>query len=184
LTISFPVTWLDFTPSWCTRYGRKKLSKEAVPKSESCMRLCVKLNPYCKAVEWWTKAGGLCFECTRPSWMRRYKDASDLANPPHVFIEKLVNTCQSSPCKNGATCTQTEIPQRYECTCRLGYKGVNCETDINECAYHNGGCSHNCKNTNGSYHCSCPDPELNLALDNHSCIGEYSVILNKGRYVK
>ena len=56
-------------------------------------------------------------------------------------------------------------------------------TDINECAYHNGGCSHNCKNTNGSYHCSCPDPELSLALDNHSCIGEYSVILNKGRYV-
>ena len=56
-------------------------------------------------------------------------------------------------------------------------------TDINECAYHNGGCSHNCKNTNGSYHYSCPDPELSLALDNHSCIGEYPVILNKGRYV-
>ena len=88
-TISFPVTWLDFTPSWCTRYGRKKLSKESVPKSESCMRLCVKLNPYCKAVEWWTKAGGLCFECIQPSWMRRYRDPSDLANPPHVFIEKL-----------------------------------------------------------------------------------------------
>ena len=49
----------------------------------------MKLNPYCKAVEWWTKAGGLCFECTRPSWMSRYRDASDLANPPHVFIEKL-----------------------------------------------------------------------------------------------
>ena len=57
-------------------------------------------------------------------------------------------------------------------------------TDFNECAYHNGGCSHNCKNTNGSYHCSCPDPELSLALDNHSCIGEYPVILNKGGYVK
>lgn len=57
-------------------------------------------------------------------------------------------------------------------------------TDINECAYHNGGCSHKCKNTNGSYHCSCPDPELSLALDNHSCIGEYPVILTKGGYVK
>ena len=57
-------------------------------------------------------------------------------------------------------------------------------TDINECTNHNGGCSHNCKNTNGSYHCSCPDPELSLAQDNHSCIGEYPVILNKGRYVK
>ena len=88
LIISFPVTWLDFTPSWCTRYGRKKLSKEAVLKCDSCMRLCVKLNPYCKAVEWWTNAGGLCFECTRPSWMTQYRDSSDLANPPHVFIEK------------------------------------------------------------------------------------------------
>ena len=57
-------------------------------------------------------------------------------------------------------------------------------TDINECANHNGGCSHNCENTNGSYLCSCPDPELNLAPDNHSWIGEYPVILDKGRYVK
>ena len=40
-------------------------------------------------MEWWTKAGGLCFECIQPSWMRRYKDPSDLATPPHVFIEKL-----------------------------------------------------------------------------------------------
>ena len=46
----------------------------------------------------------------------------------HYF--SLVNTCQSSPCKNGATCTQTETPQRYKCTCRLGYKGVNCDTGI------------------------------------------------------
>ena len=28
--------------------------------------------------------------------------------------------------------------------------------DINECDVFNGGCSHFCTNTNGSYYCSCP----------------------------
>ena len=29
-------------------------------------------------------------------------------------------------------------------------------TDINECLTSNGGCSHNCTNTVGSYYCECP----------------------------
>ena len=28
--------------------------------------------------------------------------------------------------------------------------------DINECDVFNGGCSHYCNNTDGSYYCSCP----------------------------
>ncbi|CAH1238873.1 THBS4 [Branchiostoma lanceolatum] len=30
-----------------------------------------------------------------------------------------------------------------------------CQTDINECSSNNGGCDHNCVNTDGSYHCTC-----------------------------
>jgi len=33
----------------------------------------------------------------------------------------------------------------------------------------NGGCSHKCVNTAGGFKCKCPDPELNLALDNKTC---------------
>ena len=35
------------------------------------------------------------------------------------------------------------------------YLLLNTHADINECKLHNGGCDHNCTNTNGSYHCSC-----------------------------
>ncbi|XP_066302790.1 fibulin-1-like [Branchiostoma lanceolatum] len=30
-----------------------------------------------------------------------------------------------------------------------------CQTEINECQSNNGGCDHNCVNTDGSYHCTC-----------------------------
>ena len=46
--------------------------------------------------------------------------------------------------------------------------------DINECSMKNGGCSHDCTNTAGSYVCACPDTELSLADDKHTCEGEHS----------
>ncbi|CAH3173409.1 unnamed protein product [Porites lobata] len=58
----------------------------------------------------------------------------------------------------------------YTCTCKKGFtgNGKTC-TDIDECAVQNGGCSHDCENTPGSYECECPDAELSLAEDNHTC---------------
>ena len=44
--------------------------------------------------------------------------------------------------------------------------------DVNECEKQNGGCSHKCINSEGSYTCSCPDPELNLSPDRRTCIGK------------
>ena len=43
-------------------------------------------------------------------------------------------------------------------------------TDINECAESNGGCSHNCNNTEGSFECSCRDGYI-LDSDRKNCLG-------------
>lgn len=51
--------------------------------------------------------------------------------------------------------------------------------DVNECTKQNGGCSHKCTNMEGSYVCSCPDPELNLAPDLRTCVGK-KYVLNLG----
>ncbi|XP_068740086.1 neurogenic locus Notch protein-like isoform X3 [Montipora capricornis] len=60
-----------------------------------------------------------------------------------------------TPCQNGASCVNNNSD--YTCICKPGYKGKNCEQDINECLTRpcrNGG---TCKNLAGSYKCKCKD---------------------------
>ena len=40
-----------------------------------------------------------------------------------MFTE--INECESTPCLNGATCT--DDVNKYRCTCVAGYDGVMCE---------------------------------------------------------
>lgn len=44
--------------------------------------------------------------------------------------------------------------------------------DINECEYDKGGCSHECVNDVGGFHCTCPHP-LVLSDDKLNCRGEW-----------
>ncbi|XP_071804899.1 uncharacterized protein [Asterias amurensis] len=39
--------------------------------------------------------------------------------------------CNSSPCQNGATCTNTM--EGFDCACALGFNGTTCDTNINNC---------------------------------------------------
>ena len=50
----------------------------------------------------------------------------------HIFNKTLnvvlvdINECSSSPCSNGATCT--DAVNSYTCACVAGYTGTHCET--------------------------------------------------------
>ena len=54
----------------------------------------------------------------------------------------------------------------------LYFRSFHFIIDSNECNVLNGGCSHYCNNTDGSYYCSCPvGYEL---VDQELCKGKYS----------
>ena len=53
-----------------------------------------------------------------------------------VVIQCIIsNVCNPNPCKNGGTCNVIEISegqQDFDCECKSGFKGVNCEKDEKE----------------------------------------------------
>ena len=42
-----------------------------------------------------------------------------------LFIA-IINHCTSTPCQNGATCSN--LLNQYTCTCNADYAGTNCQT--------------------------------------------------------
>ena len=44
------------------------------------------------------------------------------------------SACSPNPCMNGGSCElNQDVDGGYECFCRNGYTGTDCETDIDEC---------------------------------------------------
>uniref|UniRef100_A0AAY4DEJ7 Zmp:0000001329 n=1 Tax=Denticeps clupeoides TaxID=299321 RepID=A0AAY4DEJ7_9TELE len=65
------------------------------------------------------------------------------------------NPCRINPCLNGGFCTMDH--GIFHCICPPRYDGPNCEEEIFECQYKNGGCMHYCSNWDRAtgVNCSC-----------------------------
>ncbi|XP_013387169.1 neurogenic locus notch homolog protein 3-like [Lingula anatina] len=68
----------------------------------------------------------------------------------------------SPQCANGGSCVDGR------CVCRPGVTGKTCKTDINECEERRGYCQYQCRNTFGSFMCTCPSG-YTLNADRRSC---------------
>ena len=92
------------------------------------------------------------------------------------------NECDANPCKNGATCTESDYgntnvaPDDYSCACTAGWEGKDCDQSINDClrtfdgsdladggepcAAGETGCANPCKHNS-----PCTDAHLNYTCD-------------------
>ena len=58
--------------------------------------------------------------------------------------------CAYLPCRNGGQCSS--LGNNYRCTCKIGFKGPNCNINVNECYDHANPCQHGrCQDTYGGY---------------------------------
>ncbi|KAK2847059.1 hypothetical protein Q5P01_010058 [Channa striata] len=83
----------------------------------------------------------------------------------------LHRVCGANTCFNGGRCAESGD---HICTCPLGFKGTQCQYDVNECEVDEGGCEGYCCNTIGSYYCKCPEgrrlgPDGNTCHDLNEC---------------
>jgi len=102
--------------------------------------------------------------------------SSDKYNNSDKFVHSgifhhfsIATPCSSWPCKNKGKCLPLYGENNYKCLCK-GFKGKNCENDIDECSSANE-CHQNttCNNTKGSDNCTCKD---GFEGDGKNCTGK------------
>ena len=108
--------------------------------------------------------------------MLRYINSKNFYHP--ALTVTLLDTNQCSTSNGGCDQNCTDVIPGHECSCSSGYalnsNGQTCSgehvnvtnyvysltlylsfSDINECDDSNGGCQHNCVDSDGSYSCTC-----------------------------
>ncbi|XP_062866490.1 vitamin K-dependent protein S [Trichomycterus rosablanca] len=74
-------------------------------------------------------------------------------------IQEISNQCLPLPCYKEGYQRCVDGHGTYTCLCKPGWRGVNCEEDINECEDPEfpSGCTQRCINLPGSFSCLCDD---------------------------
>jgi surface protein len=88
------------------------------------------------------------------SFVRMHDECVCVAGYTGAQCETNINECNSSPCRNGGTCTDNV--NGFSCACPPEFSGTQCESDVNECSSlpcHNGG---TCVVGGDGFSCVCP----------------------------
>ncbi|XP_027631994.1 growth arrest-specific protein 6 [Tupaia chinensis] len=83
-------------------------------------------------------------------------------------VQSLPDQCTPNPCTKAGTQACQDLMGNFFCLCKAGWRGRLCDTDVDECSQHSGGCSQVCRNQPGSFHCSCHSG-FALAPDGRAC---------------
>ncbi|XP_069385643.1 protein jagged-1a-like isoform X2 [Paralichthys olivaceus] len=99
------------------------------------------------------------------------------------LCDKDLNTCGTlQPCLNGGTCSNTG-PDKYHCSCRDGFSGVNCQSDVDDCLVNP--CSHGgtCQDLVNGFKCICPPQWMGKTclIDANECDNDPCVNANSCR---
>ncbi|RMX47721.1 hypothetical protein pdam_00012358, partial [Pocillopora damicornis] len=150
---------LDFTPE--KAFNGKRLINHViriveVMKKEFCENVCF-LEPNCVSINLNKRVDGNGnYECELNNATHEGHE-DELKKEENYFYHAAESACVKNHCKNNATCQSGFTEKGFRCLCTAGFKGQNCDQDVNECTEGSHGCSADavCINTEGSYTCSC-----------------------------
>uniref|UniRef100_A0A8C0PXS4 HGF activator n=1 Tax=Canis lupus familiaris TaxID=9615 RepID=A0A8C0PXS4_CANLF len=63
------------------------------------------------------------------AWGRHAGGPGSLTPAPSWISPAALDSCASSPCLNGGSCSHTQDPGSYHCTCPMAFTGRNCDTE-------------------------------------------------------
>uniref|UniRef100_A0A671QAL6 Growth arrest-specific 6 n=1 Tax=Sinocyclocheilus anshuiensis TaxID=1608454 RepID=A0A671QAL6_9TELE len=90
-----------------------------------------------------------------PETVRKFGDSEKKKQDLITCVHNIPDQCSPNPCNHYGMVRCEDKKGEFQCHCFMGWSGVRCEKDVDECSRGNGGCEHDCNNTMGSYRCSC-----------------------------
>jgi hypothetical protein len=128
-----------------------------IAKVKICLsNLIPNICPFCWLLGWMKTSQSRRFKFTEQKKKCNWNQNLKL----HVYIRwfrcQIYNACALLPCHNGGNCSTTP-PSHYKvCQCPVGYAGLSCETNIDDCVGVTCPEPTQCLDEVNGYRCSCP----------------------------
>lgn len=110
------------------------------------------------------------YYCTCPEGYSLENDGVNCVQLESITTDKCVEINGAEKCFPG-TCQPYDDNTDFICVCPPGFKQEEKRCiDVDECQEDSHDCSHNCKNTEGGYHCMCPEGYQLIEGSDNECV--------------